>query len=283
MFFSPANCKFYTINCKGKLLSLQPAVVMGILNITPDSFYDGGTYKDTGSVVIKAKEMMADGADILDIGGYSTRPGADDVPIETELSRVIPVIEAILKELPNAIISIDTFRSKVAEAAVKAGASIVNDISAGDDDPEMIATVARLKVPYIAMHKQGTPKTMQLNPQYNNVTADILTYFVEKLSSWQNAGIVDIIIDPGFGFGKTLDHNYELLKNLSAFKMLDCPILIGVSRKGMIKNALNISSEAALNGTTVLNTFGLLNGANIVRVHDVKEAKEAILLTNRLL
>lgn len=273
---NPLTPKHFSINCRGTLLSLETPVVMGILNVTPDSFFDGGKYNSNDACISQAEKMLNEGAAIIDIGGYSSRPGADFISPDEELKRVIPVIEKIHKYFPEAILSIDTFRANVALEAVNAGASIVNDISAGDDDPEMLTTVANLQVPYIAMHKKGTPQTMQLNPEYDDVTTDILDYFIKKIELFRKAGIIDIIIDPGFGFGKNLNHNYSLLKNLSAFRMLDCPIMAGMSRKRMINEVLNISSKDALNGTTVVNTIALMNGANILRVHDVKEAVEAV-------
>lgn len=273
---NPLTPKHFSINCRGTLLSLETPVVMGILNVTPDSFFDGGKYNSNDACISQAEKMLNEGAAIIDIGGYSSRPGADFISSYEELKRVIPVIEKIHKYFPEAILSIDTFRANVALEAVNAGASIVNDISAGDDDPEMITTVANLQVPYIAMHKQGTPQTMQLNPEYDDVTTDILDYFIKKIEFFSKAGIIDVIIDPGFGFGKNLNHNYALLKNLSAFRMLDCPIMAGMSRKRMINEVLNISSKDALNGTTVVNTIALMNGASILRVHDVKEAVEAV-------
>jgi dihydropteroate synthase len=278
---NPLTPQHFSINCKGTLFSLKIPVVMGILNTTPDSFYDGGKFNSIEHALYQTEKMLNNGALIIDIGGYSSRPGAETVDIEEELNRVIPVIEKIHKNFPNAILSIDTFRAKVAKNAIDAGASIVNDISAGDDDPEMIATVVSLGVPYIAMHKQGTPKTMQQNPNYSNVTTEVLDYFIKKIPLYRAAGINDVIIDPGFGFGKNLEHNYSLLKNLAAFKMLDYPILVGVSRKRMINEVLNISAKDALNGTTVINTIALMNGANILRVHDVKEAAEAVKLLQR--
>ncbi len=273
---NPLTSKYFSINCKGKLLSLKTPVVMGILNTTPDSFFDGGKYNSIDFALKQTEKMLNEGASIIDIGGYSSRPGADNIEAQEELDRVIPLIEKINKTFKEVIISIDTFRAKVALEAVNAGASIVNDISAGDDDPDMVATVATLGVSYIAMHKQGNSKTMQLNPTYNGVTTDVLDYFIKKIQLLRQAGIKDVIIDPGFGFGKNRQHNYSLLKNLAAFKMLDCPILAGMSRKRMINEVLNISSIDALNGTTVVNTIALLNGANILRVHDVKEAVEAV-------
>jgi dihydropteroate synthase len=277
---NPLTPKHFSINCKGTLLSLKIPVVMGILNTTPDSFYDGGKFNSIEHALYQTEKMLNDGASIIDIGGYSSRPGAETVDIEEELNRVIPVIEKIHSKFPDAILSIDTFRAKVAKNAINAGASIVNDISAGDDDPEMIATVGKLGVPYIAMHKQGTPKTMQQNPNYNNVTTEVLDYFIKKIQQYRAVGINDVIIDPGFGFGKNLEHNYSLLKSLAAFKMLDYPILVGVSRKRMINEVLTISAKDALNGTTVINTIALINGANILRVHDVKEAIETVKIIN---
>ena len=273
---NPLTSKYFSINCKGKLLSLKTPVVFGILNTTPDSFFDGGKYNSIDFALKQTEKMLNEGASIIDFGGFSSRPGADSIELQEELDRVIPIIEKVSKTFENIIISIDTFRAKVALDAVNAGASIVNDISAGDDDPNMITTIAALGVPYIAMHKQGNSKTMQLNPKYNDVTTDVLDYFIKKIQLLRQAGIKDVIIDPGFGFGKNRQHNYSLLKNLAAFKMLDCPILAGMSRKRMINEVLNISSIDALNGTTVVNTIALLNGANILRVHDVKEAVEAV-------
>lgn len=273
---NPLTPKHFSINCRGTLLSLETPVVMGILNVTPDSFFDGGKYNSNDACISQAEKMLNEGAAIIDIGGYSSRPGAYFISPDEELKRVIPVIEKIHATFPEAILSVDTFRTNVALEAVNAGASIVNDISAGDDDPEMITTVANLQVPYIAMHKKGTPQTMQLNPEYGDVTTDILDYFIKKIELFRKAGIIDVIIDPGFGFGKNLNHNYTLLNNLSAFRMLDCPIMAGMSRKRMINEVLNISSKDALNGTTVVNTIALMNGANILRVHDVKEAVEAV-------
>ncbi len=273
---NPLTPQHFSINCSGKLLSLNQPVVMGILNLTPDSFFDGGKYNSVDSALFKAEKMLKEGASIIDVGGYSSRPGAVEISQEEELKRVIFIIEALKSTFPESIFSIDTFRASVASEAIHAGASLVNDISAGDDDPDMIATIAKLKVPFVAMHKQGMPKNMQLNPRYNEVTTDVLDYFIRKIPILRQAGIIDILIDPGFGFGKSLQHNYELLKNLSAFKMLDCPILVGMSHKSMVSEALNISKNETLNGTTVVNTIALMNGANVLRVHDVKEAVEAV-------
>jgi dihydropteroate synthase len=251
---------------------------MGIINTTPDSFFSGSRFNSIDEIVAKAEKILNDGADILDIGGQSTRPGSKLIPADEEIERVIPAIKAIAEKKPEAFISIDTFYSKVAAAAVDAGASIVNDISAGSMDNKMIATIAELKVPYILMHIKGTPQTIQQNAVYENVTLEVLDYFISKTHELQTAGIVDIIIDPGFGFAKTIDQNFELLKNLSVFKMLDKTIMLGVSRKSTIYKTLGVNAEEALNGTTVLNTIGLLNGASILRVHDIKEARETIKL-----
>jgi dihydropteroate synthase len=265
----------FTLNCKGKLFVIDEPVIMGIINATPDSFYKGNINDD---ILLLATKMIADGAAILDIGGQSTRPGSERITAEEELKRVLPVIETISKNFPDIVISIDTYYGEVAAAAVKAGATIVNDISAGNMDEAMITTVAALKVPYICMHMQGTPNTMQQAPQYNDVAKDVLDFFIAKLEQCKKAGIMDIIIDPGFGFGKTIAHNFSLLKKLTAFKMLQVPILAGLSRKSTIYKTLNITAENALNGTTVLNTLALHNGAHILRVHDVKEAAETITL-----
>lgn len=268
----------FTLNCKGRLIVVDKPLVMGIINATPDSFYDGSRFNDTDKILVQAEKMLSDGADIIDIGGQSTRPGSELISADEELKRVVPAIKAIADKFPSTFISIDTFYSKVAAAAVDAGASIVNDISAGSIDNKMIETVAGLKVPYILMHMKGTPQTMQQNAVYENVTREVLDFFISKTHELKNAGIVDIIIDPGFGFAKTIDHNFELLKNLSVFKMLEKPVMLGISRKSTIYKTLDITAEEALNGTTVLNTIGLLNGASILRVHDVKEAKEAVTL-----
>ena len=252
---------------------------MGILNVTPDSFFDGGRYTNVEEQLLQAKKMLDDGAEILDIGGYSTRPGADDVSPEEEMGRVLPVIENLHRHLPEAIISIDTFRASVAEEAVNAGASIINDVSGGEDQ-DMFDTVARLKVPYILMHKKGAPKDMQIDPRYEDVVKEVIYYFSEKVYALRQKGVADIILDPGFGFGKNLYHNYMLLKNLSLYKTLGCPILAGLSRKSMINKLLHTKAENALNGTTVAHTMAVLNGASILRVHDVKAAKEVFKIVN---
>ena len=268
----------FTLNCKGRLLVIDKPLVMGIINATPDSFFGGSRFNGVDEIVAEAEKMLNDGADIIDIGGQSTRPGSELISADEEIERVVPAIKAIANKFPEAFISIDTFYSKVAIAAVDAGATIVNDISAGSMDNKMIETVAELKVPYILMHMKGTPQTMQQNAVYENVTREVLDFFISKTHELKKAGIVDIIIDPGFGFAKTIDQNFELLKNLSVFKMLDKAIMLGISRKSTIYKTLGVNADEALNGTSVLNTIGLMNGASILRVHDVKEAKEAVKL-----
>lgn len=266
----------YTFNCRGTLRYVDKPVVMGILNITPDSFYAGSRVTDTGSILQQAEKMLKAGAVILDIGGQSTRPGSEKISAQQELERVLPAIEAVSRHFPECWISIDTYYASVAKAAVLAGATLVNDISAGLMDPQMLAAVAQLQVPYILMHMKGTPQTMQENPEYNNVTREVMDYFIERVAACRKAGITDLILDPGFGFGKSLTHNFTLLKNLLAFQALELPVLAGLSRKSMVSKPLKIRTENALNGTTVLNTLALLNGATLLRVHDVQEAVEAI-------
>jgi dihydropteroate synthase len=266
----------YTLNCRGRILVVDKQLVMGIINCTPDSFYKESRFTGTNAILKQAEQMLKDGAAILDIGGQSTRPGSNKITADEELKRVIEPIEQIHKNFPEAFISVDTFYSVVAKEAMQAGACIVNDISAGSMDGKMTETIAALKVPYVLMHMQGTPQTMQQNPEYENVTRAVLDFFIQKKKELHDAGINDVIIDPGFGFGKNVQHNFELLKNLSVFKMLDAPLLLGISRKSMISKTLNIKTEETLNGTTALNTIGLMNGAHILRVHDVKEAKETI-------
>ncbi|MBI5857351.1 MAG: dihydropteroate synthase [Sphingobacteriales bacterium] len=268
----------FTLNCKGRLLKVDKPLVMGIINITPDSFYKGSRYQNISSVLQQAGQMLKEGAVILDIGGQSTRPGSGRITAEEEAGRVIEPITAIHKNFPEVFISVDTFYAEVAKQAADAGASIVNDISAGRMDSDMISTVANLQVPYILMHMQGEPQTMQQQPEYADVTKEVLDFFILKKDELKKAGIQDVIIDPGFGFGKTIRHNFELLRNLSVFRMLNSPVLLGVSRKSTIYKTLGVSADEALNGTTVLNTIGLMNGASILRVHDVKEAVEAVKL-----
>ena len=271
-----------TINCKGTLLDLNSPKVMGILNITPDSFYDGGMYKDETTILNQTEKMLNDGATFIDIGAYSSRPGAAEVSEEEELKRIVPVVELLIKKFPDIIISIDTFRSKVAKETINLGAALINDISGGNLDSKMYETVAKLKVPYILMHMAGTPKTMQNNPTYEDVTKDLIHFFSDKIDQLHRLNVSDIIIDVGFGFGKTIEHNFQLLRNMSLFQNLDKPILAGLSRKSMLYKTLDITSQEALNATTSANTIALLNGANILRVHDVKEAVEAVKLVNQL-
>ncbi len=262
-----------TINIKEKKLDVSSPIVMGILNVTPDSFSDGGKYVFADDAVRRAVQMFREGARIIDIGGYSSRQGAKDVSEQEEMDRVIPIIERITQEM-DIPISVDTFRSHVADESINVGASIVNDISAGSEDVNMIPTVAKHNLPFIAMHKQGQPSDMQINPQYSNVLEEVHSYLKQVIDKCKSAGIEDVIIDPGFGFGKSISHNYMLLSHLSEFRSLNVPILIGISRKSMIYKSLNIDVKDALNGTTFLHAFSLNNGANILRVHDVKEAVE---------
>jgi dihydropteroate synthase len=275
-------CLMFTLNCNGRLVKTDTPLVMGIINATPDSFFAASRQQQTTAIVQQAAKMIADGATILDIGGQSTRPGSEPITTDEELKRVIPGIEAIHQQFPDIIISVDTYYAKVAKEAVAAGASMVNDISAGNMDETMIDTVASLHVPYVLMHMQGTPQVMQQSPSYTNVTNEVLDFFIQKIALLRKAGIHDLIVDPGFGFGKTVAHNFELLRNFSAFKLLQCPLLAGISRKSTIYKTLGTTADEALNGTTVLNTVALLNGASILRVHDVKEAKEAIQLIHAL-
>lgn len=266
------------INCKGKLIDLSSPKVMGILNCTPDSFFDGGKYKDEQSLLTQTEKMLLDGADFIDIGAYSSRPDAGFVAEEEELRRIVPVVEMLNKHFPETLLSIDTFRAKIAEACINAGAAIVNDISAGHLDENMLPTVGRLKVPYIMMHMRGNPQTMQSLTQYDDIVSDMLFYFSERIAAARDHGIDDLIIDPGFGFAKKLEQNYEVLNKLELFKITGVPILTGLSRKSMIYKFLGITPGEALNGTTALNTIALMKGANILRVHDVKEAVETVKL-----
>lgn len=267
----------YTLNCKGRLLVIEKPVVMGILNITPDSFYSGSRIEQS-EVVKKAAQMIGEGAAILDIGGQTTKPGSNRITAEEEATRVVPAIQLIKEKFPDIVISIDTYYAAVAKEAVAAGACIVNDISAGEMDEQMLTTVAALQVPYIAMHMKGTPENMHKNPQYEDVTKEVVDYFIKKIAACKQAGIRDLILDPGFGFGKTIEHNLQLLKKLEVFQLFHLPVLAGLSRKSTVYKTLAISPEEALNGTTVLNTIALTKGACILRVHDVKEAVEAIQL-----
>jgi len=271
------------INCGGKLLDLEIPKVMGILNITPDSFFRGSRFNSEGEIIEAAGKMLSDGAAILDVGGYSSRPGAADIPEEEEGRRVIGAIKLIRREYPDAIISADTFRSDIALRAVEeAGAQMINDISGGDGDIRMFSAVERLNVPYIMMHMKGDPQTMQKNPVYDDIVAEILRYFGERIHRLKAAGVKDIIIDPGFGFGKTVEHNFELLKRLDDLCIAGLPILAGISRKSMIWKTLEITADDALNGTTALHALAIFKGADILRVHDVKEAVQAIKLITKL-
>jgi dihydropteroate synthase len=267
-----------TMNCRGKLISLEKPIVMGILNATPDSFFNKGRESSMNEVLKNAEKMLQDGASILDIGGMSSRPNAELVSLDEELKRVIPVIESIIQNFPEALISIDSFRSQVARLALEAGASIINDISAAEIDSKILNIASDFQVPYICMHMQGTPQTMQQNPSYDNVTLEVLDFFIFKINQCKKIGITDIILDVGFGFGKNMEHNYELLRNMNQFSILEKPLLAGISRKSMVSKALNTTSEHSLNGTTALHMLALSQGAKILRVHDVKEAKECITL-----
>ncbi len=269
-----------SINCKGRLLSLDEPVVMGIINATPDSFYEGHLKLNTDEMIALAGKMIQDGASLLDVGGLSTRPGSMPVSVQEETDRVLPIMEAIHKAYPEIILSVDTYNSRVAREAVNSGASIINDISGGNVDIDMLHTVAELGVPYICMHMQGTPATMQQAPVYNDIVTEVLDFFIAKTDTCNKAGIKDVIVDPGFGFGKTIEHNFQLLKALEVFAIIKKPVLAGLSRKGTIYKTLGVTAADALNGTTVLNTIALMNGASILRVHDVKEANEAIKLFN---
>ncbi|HEY8935119.1 MAG TPA: dihydropteroate synthase [Cyclobacteriaceae bacterium] len=271
-----------TLNIGGKLVDLRQPKIMGILNVTPDSFYDGARYKTDEEIINQAEKMLTEGATFIDVGGYSSRPGAKEVSLTDELNRSIHAIRLILKEFPEAIISIDTFRSDVAKAAVQEGALLVNDISAGNLDDNMIETVARLRIPYIAMHMKGNPRTMSEQTTYENLLREMAFYFQEKIQHFHEAGIRDVILDPGFGFAKTREQNFELLQHLDYFRMLSKPLLVGLSRKSMIWKTLNITPAEALNGTAALNTLALLKGADILRVHDVKEAIQITTLLEKL-
>ncbi len=271
-----------TLNIKGKLVDLSVPKVMGILNVTPDSFFDGSRYQSPPSILNQAEKMLLEGADFIDVGGYSSRPGATDISVDEEMQRVIPTIELISKQLPQAILSIDTFRSHVAKRAVEAGASLVNDISAGELDKEMAATVAALKIPFLAMHMKGNPQTMKQHAHYQDLLQEVITYFHEKISLLHKAGIKDVLIDPGFGFAKTIEQNFELLSHLDHLLALGKPLVVGLSRKSMIWRTLDTTAEHALNGTTALHSIALMKGASILRVHDVKEAVEVIKLVGRV-
>jgi len=271
-----------TINCNKKLIDISSPKVMGILNVTPDSFFDGGKYKKETDILLQVEKMLSEGATFIDVGAYSSRPGAMHISEEVELQRILPIVELLVQNFPEIIISVDTFRSNVAQKTIEAGAAMINDISGGKMDAYMFETVAKLQVPYILMHMLGTPQNMQESPNYEDITKEVISFFAEQLFKLHQLKVNDVLIDVGFGFGKTIEHNYELLKNLSLFKNLDAPILVGISRKSMLYKPLEITPHLALNATTSANTIALLNGANILRVHDVKEAMEAIKIVEQL-
>ena len=271
-----------TINCKGMLVDLTTPKVMGILNVTPNSFYDGGKYKNETEILSQVEKMLNEGADFIDIGAYSSKPNADFVLEEEEIARISPVVGLVLKHFPETLLSIDTFRSEVAKVSIENGAAIINDISAGNLDVKMFEIIAKYNVPYIMMHMRGNPKTMQSLANYNDIVKEILFYFSERVSMARSFGINDLIIDPGFGFAKTFEQNYEVFQKMELFKILELPLLAGVSRKSMIYKMLDIGVEDALNGTTVLNTLALTKGAKILRVHDVKAATECVTLFNKI-
>jgi dihydropteroate synthase len=271
-----------TIRCKGQLIDLATPKVMGILNVTPNSFFDGGKYKNDSEILSRVEKMLINGATFIDIGAYSSKPSAEFVSEEEELQRIVPIVQLILDHLPETLISIDTFRSEVAKACIENGAAIINDISAGILDDKMLETIAKYNVPYIMMHMRGTPQTMQTLTNYDNIVKEILFYFSERIAQARSLGINDLIVDPGFGFAKTLEQNYEVLQKMEFFEMLELPLLAGFSRKSMIYKTLHSSADEALNGTTVLNTIALTKGAKILRVHDVKEAMECVTLFNKI-
>lgn len=274
----------YTINCRGRLMDLSDPCVMGILNVTPDSFYAGSRRQGEKEIADRTRQIIEEGAAIIDIGAYSSRPNADDVPVEEEMARLRRGLQIVFHEVPEAVVSVDTFRADVAKMCVEEyGVAIINDISGGAFDKRMFDTVAALRVPYILMHIQGTIRTMQQHPHYDNIIKEVCMYFAEKVQQLRDRGARDIILDPGFGFGKTLDHNYELMAGLDLLKVFKLPILSGISRKSMIYKLLGGSPEDALNGTTVLNTLSLLGGANILRVHDVKPCVEAVKIVQTML
>jgi dihydropteroate synthase len=272
-----------TINCNGNLIDLTSPKMMGILNITPNSFFDGGKYADEISILNRVEKMLSEGATFIDIGAYSSKPNAEFVSEEEEINRLIPVIQLILKKFPETLISVDTFRAKVAKTAIENGACIINDISAGSLDENMLQTVAKLQVTYIMMHMKGNPQTMQSMTQYDDIVKEMLYYFSEKVAQARSFGINDLIVDPGFGFAKTTEQNFEVMDKLELFQILELPLLVGISRKSMIYKTLDTSAEFALNGTTFLNTIALQKGAKILRVHDVKEAVECVKLYNNLI
>ncbi|MCK5441756.1 MAG: dihydropteroate synthase [Maribacter sp.] len=272
-----------TLNCHGTLIDLSSPKIMGILNLTPDSFYDGGKYKDEKTILLQVEKMLNEGATFIDAGAYSSRPGGHAVSEKEELERIVPMVKLIMKNFPDTLLSIDTFRSKVADQCLHEGAILINDISAGRQDENMFQVIAKHKAPYIMMHMRGTPKTMQQKTKYNNLLVEILHYFSERIAKAREHRINDIIIDPGFGFSKTLEQNYELLHNLDLIQSPDLPIIVGLSRKSMIYKVLESSPQNALNGTTALNMLALQKGVNILRVHDVAEAMECVKLNEHLI
>lgn len=271
-----------SINCKGNLIDLSSPKVMGILNLTPDSFFDGGQYNSEKEILFQVEKMLTEGATFIDIGAYSSRPGADPVSEKEELTRILPFVELIINKFPDILISVDTFRSEVAKQCIHLGACMINDISAGNFDRNMFTTIGQLQVPYVMMHMQGTIQNMHLKVDYDNLIKDIIYYFSKKINELRTLGVNDLILDIGFGFSKTLDQNYELLSNLNLFTNLEIPILTGLSRKSMLFKHLNITNKEALNATTVANTIALQKGSSILRVHDVKEAMETIKLLEKL-
>lgn len=271
-----------SLNCNGRLLFLDQPIVMGILNLTPDSFFDGGSYQNEKQLLAKAEQFLSEGATILDLGAYSSKPNANHINEVEELDRLLPAINSIVRQFPKVILSVDTFRSNVAKQAVKHGAAIINDISSGDIDPEMFETIAQLNVPYIMMHMQGTPQNMQSKPNYRNITAEISKYFSAKINKLNKLGVNDIVLDPGFGFGKTTNHNYELFSKMDQLTLFEKPLLVGISRKSMIYKLLETDPENALNGTSALHSVALLKGADILRVHDVKKAIEVVKIVQQL-
>lgn len=271
-----------TINCKGQLIDLSLPKVMGILNITPNSFFDGGRYSNEGEIIAKVEKMLAEGATFIDLGAYSSKPSAEFVSEEEELNRIVPVVQLLVKHFPDILLSIDTFRSKVASACIENGAAIINDIAAGNLDEKMMEVIAQYQVPYIMMHMRGTPQTMQSLTEYDDMVKEMMFYFSEKIAQARSLRINDLIVDPGFGFAKTIEQNFEVMQKLELFHNLELPLLVGISRKSMIHKSLGISADEALNGTTFLNAVALTKGTQILRVHDVKEAVECVKLFEKL-
>lgn len=282
LIFSEPIQKKYSISCRGKLIDLSGPAVMGILNLTPDSFFDGGKFTEENSIISHVEQMVLHGALIIDLGAASSRPGSALISEEEEAKRLLPVLKILRQKFSEILFSVDTWRANIARKAADEGADIINDISGGTMDEKMFVTIADLKIPYILMHLKGTPQTMQQEPIYENVVVEVLKTLQSKVRTLREMGVNDIIIDPGFGFGKTVDHNYQLLANLELFHQLNCPVLAGFSRKSMINKLLNISSKEALNGTTILNTIAIQKGCSLLRVHDVKEATECIRIYSKM-